>query len=195
MHCGEAATRSCASNVRIDTRMTPDSFAAGRALLGRLGASARLLRHVELVLEAAEMLLGKLAVLGVPIRADFVGAGVALHDAGKIIHPAELDAAGNRHEPDGETLLLQAGVSPELARVCLSHARWETMEVTLEELLVALADKLWKGVRNERLEQRIIDAVAGRLGLERWDVFIELDTTFEHVASSGVDRLTRSASL
>ncbi|HET9955557.1 MAG TPA: hypothetical protein VFQ61_13680 [Polyangiaceae bacterium] len=38
------------------------------------------------------------------------------------------------------------------------------MEVCFEELLIALADKLWKGVRNPRLEQRCIDAVAAALG-------------------------------
>lgn len=174
--------------------MTPDSFTTGQELLRRLGAPVRLLRHVELVLEAAELILDKLEALRVPVRGDFVRTGVALHDAGKILHPTELEASGSLHEPDGEALLIGAGVSPELARVCLSHARWETMEVTLEELVVALADKLWKGVRNERLEQRIIDAVASELGLNRWDIFIELDTTFEHVASAGTDRLGRSTS-
>ncbi|MGC4064861.1 MAG: hypothetical protein QM784_09495 [Polyangiaceae bacterium] len=174
--------------------MTPDSFRVGQDLLRQLGAPARLLRHVELVLEAADEVLDKLACLGVSVRADFVHTGVALHDAGKILHPAELEASGNLHEPDGETLLLRAGVSPELARVCLSRARWDAMEVTLEELLVALSDKLWKGVRVERLEERVIDAVARELALERWDIFIELDSAFECIAAAGVDRLARSIS-
>lgn len=150
-----------------------------------------MLRHVELVLEAADEVLDKLARLGVSVRGDFVRIGVALHDAGKILHPAELEASGNLHEPDGEALLLRSGVSPELARVCLSHARWDVMEVTLEELLVALADKLWKGVRVQRLEERVVNSVARQLGLEHWDIFIELDTAFEQIAAAGADRLAR----
>ena len=104
-----------------------------------------------------------------------------------------LEGRGNLHEPEGEALLLRAGVSPELARVCLSHARWDSMDVTLEELLVALADKLWKGARDTRLEERCMDGVAGKLGLTRWDIFIELDTAFEHIAAGGTERLARSA--
>lgn len=31
----------------------------------------------------------------------------------------------------------------EIARFCLSHARWRETECSFEELLVALADNLW----------------------------------------------------
>jgi len=184
-----SSTKSFARHCRT---VTPHSFAAARELLVRLGAPVRLLRHIELVHEAAELLLRELVTLGVPLRADFVRVGVALHDSGKILHPAELDGPGASHEPDGEALLLHAGVSPELARVCLSHARWDTMEVSFEEIVIALADKLWKGVRNSRLEERCIDAIAGILGKERWDVFIALDNAFERVAANGQERLARS---
>jgi hypothetical protein len=128
----------------------------------------------------------------VPFDAQFVRLGVAIHDAGKILHPAELDGAGAEHEPDGERLLLEHGVDPRLARCCMSHARWSTMDCSLEELLVALADKLWKGARHEELERRVIDAVAGKLGKGVWDVFVELDTAFEEIAAGGAERLERS---
>jgi hypothetical protein len=161
-------------------------------LLKRLGAPPRLLRHVELVGEAAELLLARLAALRVPLDAEFVRAGVILHDAGKIMHPAELDGPGNRHEPDGESLLLEHGVSANLARVCRSHAQWDQMTVSLEELVVALADKLWKGVRKRNLEELAIDRVAASLGTDRWNVFLELDTLFEEIAANGSNRLERS---
>jgi hypothetical protein len=66
------------------------------------------------------------------------------------------------------------------------------MQVTLEELLVALADKLWKGVRKPKLEERVIDLVATSVGKSRWDIFVDLDTCFEAIAADGVDRLERS---
>jgi hypothetical protein len=66
------------------------------------------------------------------------------------------------------------------------------MEVGLDELLVALADTLWKGVRRADLEERVVDLVADRLGATRWDVFIDLDTLFEAIAADGPSRLERS---
>jgi hypothetical protein len=104
---------------------------------------------------------------------------VILHDAGKILHPAELDGGGNAHEPAGERRLVEQGVSVERARICISHARWAEMLVTPEELLVAPADKLWKGVRNAVLEERVVDRVVASLHRDRWATFVELDTLFE----------------
>lgn len=63
---------------------------------------------------------------------------------------------------------------------------------SFEELLVALADKLWKGERDEELEKNIIRLVAERLRRDVWDVLIELDSHFEMIASEGAERLARS---
>ena len=172
--------------------MHPASVTAAVELLRSLNAPPRLLRHVDLVAEAAELLLERFSELKVPLDAEFVRVGVILHDAGKILQPAELDNPGSRHEPDGESLLLQHGVSPALARVCRSHARWYEMTVSLEELLVALADKLWKGARKLDLEERVIDRVAASLKTDRWDAFVKLDNLFETIAADGSARLERS---
>ena len=172
--------------------LIPLSVEAARKLLVDLDAPPCLLRHVELVGEAAELLLAKLALLGAPLRTNLIRVGVVLHDVGKIVHPAELDGGGAEHEPAGEALLLKSGVSPELARICMSHARWRHMQVSLEELIIALADKLWKGVRDSELEERVTDLVASNLALDRWEMFVELDTAFEDIAGDGADRLERS---
>jgi hypothetical protein len=172
--------------------LNPASVPAARTLLVELGAPPRLLRHVELVGEAAELLLGRLFELGVPVRDELVRVGVILHDAGKILHPAELDRAGAEHEAAGEALLLEHGVSPEIARISVSHACWDGMPVSLEELLVALADKLWKGVRRSELEERIIELVAANLRKDRWEIFVELDNLFEEIARDGATRLEGS---
>lgn len=171
---------------------TPPSAGAATELLQALGAAPRLLRHVELVGEAAELLLQKLAGLGARVDTELVRIGVVLHDAGKTVHPAELDRPGAAHEPAGEALLLSHGVTADVARVCVSHARWHEMTVSLEELLVALSDKLWKGVRKSDLEEQVIDRVANALGKSRWDLFIQLDSCFERIAAGGATRLERS---
>ena len=172
--------------------MNPSTPEAARALLAELGAPARLLRHAELVGEAAEALLTGFARLGISLRADYVRVGVVLHDAGKAVHREELDAPGSAHEPEGERLLLERGASAEVARVCRSHAGWRDLAQTLEELVIALADKLWKGSRVTELEELVISRAASSSRRDRWELFTPLDSLFEEVASSAESRLSRS---
>lgn len=160
--------------------------------LRKLGASPKLILHVKLVGEAADILIEKLSDLKVPFNADFVRFGVAFHDTGKIIHISELSEKGSIHEAEGERLLLENGISKKLARCCQSHGKWETMECSFEEYLIALSDKLWKGKRENLLENIIIDYVANLSNQDRWEVFVELDSSFEKIASEGDERLLRS---
>jgi hypothetical protein len=160
--------------------------------LDGLGAPDRLLRHLALVGEAAELLIEKLEDLKVPFDADFVRLGVALHDTGKIHYPEELRDKGKRHEAAGEALLLQLGLAPELARCCVSHGQWQTLDSSFEELLVALADTLWKGKRSDELEKRVTEKAAQLLACDPWNLFLEMDSHFEMIAAGGVDRLWRS---
>lgn len=163
-------------------------------LLDSLGAPKHLLMHVSLVGEAADLILNKLEQVGVKIDFDFVRIGVAIHDAGKIVHTHEMTGPGSDHEPEGQKILLENGVSEKIARCCMSHARWRNMDCSIEELLVALSDKLWKGNRVESLELEVIDRVANLIGKERWDIFADLDSHFELIAAGGHDRLNRSIS-
>lgn len=174
------------------TPRTPPDQPEALELLKSLNPPARLVRHVELVGEAADVILKSLQQHHVEVDESFVRVGVVLHDVGKTVHTKELDASGSAHESAGEELLLELGVSVEVARVCRSHAQWSEMPVSLEELLVALADKLWKGVRVPALELEVIDRVASLKGVNRWDLFAGLDTVFEEVAADGEARLARS---
>jgi len=162
------------------------------ALLREIGAPPRLYRHAELVGEAADLLLAGLNRFGVQVDEEYIRVGAALHDAGKALHLSELNGPGNNHEIDGERLLLSHGATPDVARVCRSHAQWETVAETVEELLIALSDKLWKGVRVARLEEVVIDRLAQSLQKDRWDCFTELDLLFEEVAATADSRLARS---
>jgi hypothetical protein len=169
-----------------------DTPADAHALLRRIGASARLLTHLQLVGEAADQLIWSYESLGVPCDGRFVLLGVAVHDAGKILHPGELDGPGSKHEPAGELLLISHGVQAEVARCCITHAAWQRPEVSFEERSVALADKLWKGKRVDELEMMVIDEAAQRVGKERWAMFTPLDSLFEQIAAEGPNRLARS---
>ncbi len=161
-------------------------------LLKRLGATKRLLLHLQLVGEAADLLIAGFRQLGIPFDGKLIELGAAVHDAGKIKHAGELDGPGSLHEPEGQAMLLAQGVQSEIARCCVTHASWNDPEVSFEELSVALADKLWKGKREPALELLVIDTAAGRLGAQRWDVFPHLDLLFENIACGANERLSRS---
>ncbi len=176
-------------------------------LLAQLGAPPQLILHVRLVGEAAELLIAKLTALAVTFDPHFVRLGVAFHDAGKILHPAELSDRGNRHEIDGERLLIANGVDPAIARCCRSHGTLQSVrigsesvlaeiasECVFEELLVALADTLWKGKRNSKLEELTIERIAKNANYDDWNLFVDLDNCFENIAAAGDLRLVLSQS-
>ena len=162
------------------------------ALLISLDAPDRLLRHLKLVGEAADLLIYAFKGWDIEFDAQFIRLGAAIHDAGKAIFVEELDQPGSRHEAAGQALMLAHGVQPEVAKCCVSHAAWEAEDISLEELVVALADKLWKAKREELLELRMIDVIAAKKGLSRWDMFVICDAAFEEIAAGAADRLSRS---
>lgn len=161
-------------------------------LLKRVGAPRRLIKHLELVGEVGGEITSMLDDLAVQYDKLFVQVGIAVHDAGKIVHPNELEGGGNLHEAAGEKLLLEHGVDAKIARCCRSHAQYASMSVSFEELIIALADTLWKGSRETGLELQVIDGVAARLQASRWDLFETLDSLFEEIAAKGDERLSRS---
>ena len=161
----------------------------------KLEAPERLFVHVKLVGGALEEIIGFLSRYNLPIDYNFARLGVVLHDAGKIVHPLEFSESGSKHEAEGNRLLLENGVAPELAQCCISHAQYDGNECSIEELLVALSDSLWKGTRAEKLELKIVDKIAALMGKERWDIFLELDDCFESAASTGDIRLERSKNI
>ena len=67
------------------------------------------------------------------------------------------------------------------------------MGIEIEDLLVALADKLWKGKRDDELERLVAEAIARDTEREAWDVVSALDSICEEIAAEGPARLARSA--
>jgi hypothetical protein len=160
--------------------------------LRELGAPSQLILHVQLVGEAADLLIFQLKSKQIRFDEKMIRLGVAFHDVGKILHPSELKVAGNDHEASGERLLIEQGVDAALARCCRSHAQWREMECSLEELCIALSDNLWKGKRLAALEEAVIQRLAIEAGRDYWEIFIEWDSCFEQIAASGDLRLRRS---
>ncbi|MCB9684961.1 MAG: HD domain-containing protein [Alphaproteobacteria bacterium] len=172
--------------------MRPASVEDALALLTELGAVPHLVKHHRLVAEAAAELCDGLAAAGLDRfdRAEVL-VGAALHDAGKTLHPDGMHGGGSEHERAGYRLLLAHGVSERVARHAWMHAAWDDGE-ELEPILVALADKLWKGKRVADLEERAVRLLAEASGRDFWDVWSVVDAVFDGVAVSGDERLARS---
>ncbi len=146
-------------------------------LCRKLDAPHRLVEHLRLVhcvafhlLEAFEASFPKLA-----IDKEAVLFGAAIHDIGKVIHPEELIGPGDRHEDVGPSLLEKHGVSVKLARFARTHGRWNREPGELEDLLVALADNVAVGKRNDGLDQLTVNMLVELTGLEPWEIFSVLD--------------------
>ncbi|MGZ0151114.1 HD domain-containing protein [Kribbella sp. WER1] len=142
--------------------------------------------HLQLVHDVACELTDWLgtAYPTITFDATAVRFGAATHDIGKVRHPEELSAPGHLHEAVGEQLLLEAGVPPHLARFAGSHGSWSA-ESPLEDLLVSLADKVWKAKRVPDLEQLVVE----RIGGTAWEVFLQLDDVLDGLAAGADERL------
>lgn len=116
--------------------------------------------------------------------------GAATHDLGKAIHSNELSKSGKEHQAAGMALLESLGVPRERARFALTHGHWdEPGNDSIEDLLVALADKCWRGKRNERLEATLADRLSLSTNEPLWSCFAKLDEILASLAKEADARL------
>jgi len=150
-------------------------------------------RHLEIVYDTAlEVLMGLDDVFhGLRIDREAVLFGAATHDLGKVVHPSEIHGAGHQHEQSGPGLLISLGIPVQLARFARTHGQWDSCE-DLEDLVVALADRVWKGCRDERLESRTAAVISQQTGQTQWEAFMLLDDLLTTIASRSVERLGHS---
>jgi hypothetical protein len=125
------------------------------ALLDGLNASPRLVAHLTLGHDVAATLVAALhrAWSTLVYGRGSVLLGAATHAIGKMLHPQELSRPGHGHEDAGVALRERAGCSQEQARFARTHAQTANApSLAIEDLLVALADSLWRGKRDQRLK-------------------------------------------
>jgi hypothetical protein len=160
-------------------------------LLLSMSAPPRLAAHLRAVHDVAAQLTAWLAdhYPALAIDRDAVLFGAATHDIGKTVYAEELSGPGSRHESAGQRLLLDAGIDPSLARFAATHASWQMVTVAPEDLIVSLADKIWKGKRVPDLEQLVVDQLAAASGEEPWQAFLNLDDLLSQIAENADDRL------
>ncbi|WP_435209189.1 HD domain-containing protein [Micromonospora sp. bgisy143] len=173
-------------------RPLPDQVVA---MLETLHAPPRLAAHLRAVHDVAAQLTDAVAQRfpQLPVDRSAVLFGAATHDIGKIRHPDELSGPGSAHEPAGYDLLLEHGVAAPLARFARTHASWHRDDIGVDDLLVSVADKVWKGKRVTDLEDLLVDRLAEATGREKWSAFIELDDVLDRIAADADRRLAFQA--
>ena len=151
----------------------------------------RLYAHSLLVHDVANKLLEEINKTweNLNINKNLVLFGAATHDIGKTICTNELSEAGDKHEQAGLQLLLSLGISEEKSKFTASHSSWSESSA-LEELLVSLADKIWKGNRVHDLEDLLIERISTETKTECWAVFSLLDSIIDDIAKDADKRLS-----
>ncbi len=149
-----------------------------KLLCARVSAPPRLIAHLTLVHDAACSLIELLSAAFPTLAFDeeLVRFGAATHDLGKAILTNELSQSGKQHQAAGAALLESLGIPREKARFAFTHGHWdEPGNDSLEDLLVALADKCWRGKRNERLETILAERLSLSTNEPVWNCFAKLD--------------------
>ncbi|MFC8451286.1 HD domain-containing protein [Kitasatospora sp. NPDC057223] len=165
-------------------------------LLESLDAPPRLAAHLRAVHDVARQLVDWAGQHhpALDIDREAVLFGAATHDVGKTVYPTELSAAGSAHEEAGRALLLARGVSLRLARFAGTHASWTAPDITVEDLLVSLADKIWKNKRVQELEDLVVTQLAVASGRSAWEEFMVLDDLLGRIGDGADERLAFQAS-
>jgi hypothetical protein len=172
----------------IPPRPLPEQI---QRLCNVLNAPPRLVAHLRLVHDTAVDLVAGLdnCFPTLDYDDDSVLFGASTHDLGKVLHPKELTTTGNQHEQDGPALLEQYGIPPCLSRFARTHGiRRCEEDQPLEDLLVALADAIWKG-RCPELEGRVVQRIAAMISLEQWQVFLKVDDLANRLSADEQERL------
>ncbi|RCV58986.1 HD domain-containing protein, partial [Marinitenerispora sediminis] len=160
------------------------------ALLWELAAPPRLAAHLRAVHAAARDLTDALVreYPDLAVDREAVLFGAAVHDIGKAVHVDELSGPGSAHEQAGYELLRAHGVEERLARFARTHAAWRLPDTAVEDLLVSVADKVWRGKRVDDLELLLVERLA-EPGHEPWQVFGRLDDVLTAIAAGADGRL------
>ncbi|HEY8480706.1 MAG TPA: HD domain-containing protein [Spirillospora sp.] len=164
-------------------------------LLISLDCPARLAAHLRLVHDVACQILDWIGQRHPHLDIDrhAVLFGAATHDIGKTLHPDELSGPGSAHETAGRDLLLRHGVDEALARFAATHASWADADISLEDLLVSLADKVWKNKRVPDLEDRVVAHLAQATGRPLWEEYAALDEFLTRIGDDADERLAVQA--
>ena len=160
-------------------------------LLEEFEAPKRLKRHLQLVTKVADTITKEVTIhfQNLIINKNEVIFGAASHDIGKLLIQKELFEKGKKHEQAGFDFLIQHGFSKDLARFTKTHGQKDFNDLPLEDLLVILSDKIWKGKRVNELEEIIVDNISKKTQIEYWKIFTKMDNIISSISQTSEARL------
>ena len=160
-------------------------------LLEILNSPERLKRHLSIVHTTAFEIVTQLKLEWpfLEMNQELILFGAATHDIGKSEITDELFESGKRHELTGMTILLNHGFTKEQSRFTLTHGNWQDESLKIEDLLVALSDKIWKGNRIDDLEKLLGQKLSSMLNCDYWDVYGKLDSILSQIALGADEKL------
>ncbi len=173
--------------------LPPDAL----SLLNRVSAPPRLIAHLVLVHDVASQLVERLSETfpGVKFDQEAVLFGASTHDIGKATDGAELAGSDEDHPRRGAEMLRKMGVRDERARFAYTHGNWKDAEnIRLEDLLVSLADKTWKGRQMDELETRTANFLSAASGSPVSSCHARLHEIVQSLAADADSRLAWQSS-
>jgi len=160
-------------------------------LLEILNSPVRLKRHLSIVHTTAFEILKQLKIEWpiLKLNQELILFGAATHDIGKTEITDELFESGKKHELTGKTILLNHGFTKEQSRFAITHGNWQDESLRIEDLLVALSDKIWKGNRVDDLEKLVGQKLSSMLNCDYWEVYGKLDSILSQIALGADEKL------
>ena len=160
-------------------------------LFEKLEIQGRLEKHLRIVhqtaLELSEAIHSQWTSLVFNLYEVLFGA--ATHDIGKHLVKEELFKPGNKHQQAGYDLLVSENIEPSLARFALTHGSVLYNTLLIEDLIVIMADKLWKGKRIDELEEAFISKISKELSQDFWFIYTKAENIFSKLAEGADKRL------
>lgn len=162
-----------------------------RDLLEQFDAPQRLIKHLTIVNSTAFHIVEQLKTEwpSLVLNEKEILFGASTHDIGKAVITDELYKKGKKHESEGFKILKELGYNDNESRFTITHGNWENSDLKIEDHIVCLSDKIWKGKRVDELEERITNKIAESTKTDFWDVSIKLELILEKIAIGADDRI------
>ncbi len=160
-------------------------------LLEQFDAPQRLIKHLTIVNSTAFYIVEQLKIEwpNLVLNKKEILFGASTHDIGKAVITDELYKKGKKHESEGFKILKELGYNDKESRFTITHGNWENSNLLIEDLIVCLSDKIWKGKRINDLEERITTNISELTKTDFWDVSVKLELILEKIAVGSDDRI------
>lgn len=89
----------------------------------------------------------------------------------------------------GYKILIDYGIKENLARFTITHGNWKNENLKIENLIVSLADKIWKRQRIDKLEEKVIAEISILTNIYYWTVYLKIDNIIPQIINDSDERL------